>query len=84
MWSIKVEVLLVILVGQSINWLRPYIEQNSLYLFISGNKPYHMTLKGGMLGDIYPLFECGPFYSRNGESFQQKLVKTEDLQHWQF
>ena len=38
MWSIKVEVLLVIMVGQSINWLRPYIEQNSLYLFISGNK----------------------------------------------
>ena len=38
MWSIKVEVLQVILVGQSINWLRPYIEQNSLYLFISGNK----------------------------------------------
>ena len=37
MWSIKVEVLLVILVGQSISWLRPYIEQNSLYLLILGN-----------------------------------------------
>ena len=38
MWSIKVEVVLIALVGQSINWLRRYIEQNSLYLFISGNK----------------------------------------------
>ena len=38
MWSIKVEVLLVILVGRSVNWVRRYIEQNSLYLFISGSK----------------------------------------------
>ena len=38
MWSMKVEVLLVILIVQSIIWLRPYIEQNYLCLFISGNK----------------------------------------------
>ena len=34
-WSIKVEVLQVILVGQFVNLLRPYIEQNTLYFFIS-------------------------------------------------
>ena len=40
MWSIKVEVLLVILVGESINWLRPYIKQNSFYLFIQATNFY--------------------------------------------
>ena len=38
MWSVKVEVLQIILVGQPINWLSPYVTQNYLYLLISGNK----------------------------------------------
>ena len=39
-WSVRVEVLQVILVGQFINCLRPYIEQNSLYFLIAGENSF--------------------------------------------
>ena len=41
---IKLEVIHIILVAQSVNWLRPYIEQNSLYIFKSGNKSLSIFL----------------------------------------
>ena len=41
-WSIRVEVLQVILVGQFINCLKPYIEQNSLQFFNFGRKVFKM------------------------------------------
>ena len=39
-WSIRVEVLQVILVGLFINCLRPCIEQNSVYFLISSKKSF--------------------------------------------
>ena len=37
-WSIRVEELQVVLVGQYIKCLKPHIEQDSLYFSISGRK----------------------------------------------
>ena len=59
-WSIRVEVLQVILVGEFINCLKPYIEQNSLHFIISGEKSlkwfyfyFYLFLSGFSLTNIH-------------------------------